>query len=330
MVDYFRTTRLKCKHTKDEDEMLIKGVSNKLSAEALKIVINAIYGKFGSDTFWLYDRFAQMQITINGQLMAMMVVEMLETNGIHVVSANTDGIIVKLPKGKEKIFDTITEYWCESNKLTADSEHYKLFVARDINNYFDIQTTGKIEFKGALDPKQYIKDLSKGYDMPIIAKAVYEYFANNIPVMETLRNHKDILDFCKTQNVGRQFDVVYDIIENKKIKHIHSQRHVRFYVSTKGVIIQKEDKTTGSRSRLASGKPVIILNSLDDKPIEERNIDYSYYYNECYKIIDPIKLKISPNQKGDVSKRIKSGKVLIKKLSHQYNTLFDNDDFENK
>lgn len=49
MVDYFRVTRIKCKHTADEVEQFIKGVHNKLSAEALKIVINAIYGKFGSN-----------------------------------------------------------------------------------------------------------------------------------------------------------------------------------------------------------------------------------------------------------------------------------------
>ena len=48
MVDYFRLTRIKCKHTKDEDGLIITGVHNKLAAEALKIVINAIYGKFGT------------------------------------------------------------------------------------------------------------------------------------------------------------------------------------------------------------------------------------------------------------------------------------------
>lgn len=47
MVDYFRLTRIKCKHTKDEDGQIVAGVHNKLAAEALKIVINAIYGKFG-------------------------------------------------------------------------------------------------------------------------------------------------------------------------------------------------------------------------------------------------------------------------------------------
>lgn len=162
--------------------------------------------------------------------------------------------------------------------------------------------------------------------MPIVAEAVFEYFKNNVPVMDTLRNHTDILDFCKTQNVGKQFDVVYDTFSNGKWTTVHSQRHVRFYVSTKGVIIQKEHKTTGKRSNLAGGKPVIILNSLDDKPIEERNINYGYYYEEAYKIIDPIKLGISPSTKANSKLGTKSGKVLLKKYARQYNTLFDDDE----
>ena len=328
MVDYFRLTRIKCKHTKDEDGLVVAGVHNKLAAEALKIVINAIYGKFGFEMFFLFDRFAQMQVTINGQLMVMMVVEALELDGIHVVSANTDGIIVKLPKDKEEDFKHITDDWCAQNKLGADSERYKLFVTRDINNYFDIQSNDKVEYKGGLDPKQYLKDLKKGYDMPIVAKAVFEYFAHDTPVMETLRNHKDILDFCKTQNVGKQFEVVYQKVENGKVIDVHSQRHVRFYVSTKGVIIMKENVNSNQRSVLASGKPVIILNKLDDKDISLRNIDYKYYYEEAYKIINPIKLGISPNQKGDKNKKTLSGKALLKKNFGLYNSLFDNEDME--
>ncbi|WP_337380413.1 hypothetical protein [Phocaeicola coprophilus] len=326
MVDYFRLTRIKCKHTKDEDGLIITGVHNKLAAEALKIVINAIYGKFGFEMFFLFDRFAQMQVTINGQLMVMMVVEALELDGIHVVSANTDGIIVKLPKNKEEDFKRITDDWCAQNKLGADSEQYKLFVTRDINNYFNIQSNDKIEYKGSLDPHQYLKDLKKGYDMPVVAKAVFEYFAHGVPVMETLRNHKDILDFCKTQNVGKQFEVVYQKVENGKVIDVRSQRHVRFYVSTKGVVIMKENVHDKKRSVLASGKPVIILNKLDDKDIALRNIDYKYYYEEAYKIINPIKLGISPNQKSNKDNKTLSGKALLKKNFGLYNNLFDNEE----
>lgn len=270
-----------------------------------------------------------MQVTINGQLMTMTLIEELELNGIHVISANTDGIVIKLPRDKFDVYKDITNRWNETNKMGADYETYKIIVSRDVNNYFDIQEDGTVEYKGALDPKQYLKELKKGYDMPIVAIAVFEYFVNNIPVMTTLRNHKDILDFCKTQNVGRQFDVVYDVNENGVIKHIRSQRHVRFYVSTKGVIIQKENKISGAKSKLAGGNPVCVLNSLDDLPIEERNINYGYYYNECYKIIDPIMLGVSPTHKGNRDKRILSGKCTIKKYSHQYSSLFDDENIEN-
>ena len=327
MLSYLKDTRVKCKHTKDSEKHIIDGVPNKIGAEALKIVINSIYGKLGSETFFLYDRFAQMQVTINGQLMTMTLIEELELNGIHVISANTDGIVIKLPYDKFDIYKEITDCWNKTNKMSADYEDYKLIASRDINNYVDIQSDGTVEYKGAFDPKQYLKELKKGYDAPIVAIAVYEYLVNNIPVMTTLRNHKDILDFCKTQNVGRQFEVVYDKCEKGIVTRIRSQRHVRFYVSTNGVIIQKENKITGARSKLAGGNTVCILNSLDDLPIEERNIKYSYYYNECYKIIDPIMLGISPNKKGDTTKKLLSGKVAIRRNSHQYNFLFDDDDF---
>jgi len=325
MVDYFKTSRVAAKHNKNKNGNVIEGVDDSLTAEALKIVINAIYGKLGSELFWLYDRLAQMKVTINGQLMTLNLIESLELEGIHCVSANTDGIIIKIPVDKQDKFKEITNAWNEHNKMSADGEYYKMLVNRDVNSYFDIQTNGDEEFKGDMDPLQYRKNYSKGYDMPIVAKAVYEYFANNVPVMETLRNHKDILDFCKTQNIGRKFNICYDKVVDGSITTVYCQKHCRFYASSKGVVIQKEDTTTGKKSVLCGGLPVILLNNLDDKPIEERDINYAYYYNECMKFINPIKLGISPNQKGDSQHKTVSGKLLLKKRFGLYNDLFDNE-----
>lgn len=318
MVKYFKDTRVKAKHTPDSEGYVIAGVPNAIAAEALKIVINSIYGKFGSELFFLYDRMAQLRVTINGQLMTMTLVEELELNGIHVISANTDGIVIKMPRDKESVFDDIVARWNETNKMGADSENYKSLFIRDVNNYFAIWTNDKVDYKGALDPLQYRKNLTKGYNAPIIAKAVYEYLVNNIPVMDTLKNHNDILDFCKTQLVGKQFNVVYTEIKKGSVTDTYSQRDFRYYVSKKGVLLQKEHEVTKHREKLASGLPVTLINSLDDKPIEERNIDYKYYYEEAYKIINPILLGIGNNAK--------KGKVTIKKYSQMYNTLFDYDD----
>ena len=133
MIGYLIETRVKCKHTKNEDGLVIKGVDNKIGAEALKIVINSIYGKFGSDLFWLFDNIAKLKVTINGQLMTMTLIEELELNGIHVISANTDGIVIKLPRDKFDVYKDITKRWNEFNRMGADFEEYEEIVSRDVD-----------------------------------------------------------------------------------------------------------------------------------------------------------------------------------------------------
>ena len=268
------------------------------------------------------DRLAVLQVTINGQLMIMMLCESLELAGIEVVSANTDGIVVKLYKRNKEKFEQIANDWKSLTKLDADSEEYNAYINRDINNYCIQEINGKISYKGALNPFMYAVDLQKGYDMPIVAKAVVEFFLNNKPVLETFYEATNILDFCKTQNVGRQFHVEFTKGFNTKVL----QRYVRFYVSNDGGIIEKVHSLNKNRNGLCAGQTVTILNSLDDKPIELRNINYKYYYNEAYKIIDPIKLRISPNQKGDANKKTKSGKTLLKQYNGCYNTLFEDNE----
>lgn len=168
-----------------------------------------------------------------------------------------------------------------------------------------------------MNPDMYRVDLQKGYDKPIIAKAVYEYFINKVPIMTTLQNATNILDFCSTQNVGRQFHVEETKVVNGEFTRIVCQRYVRYYISTKGYCIEKVHNITGARSRMAAGVKVQVLNTLDDKDISLRDIDYGYYYRECMKIIDPIKLSIT--NKG-------RGKSLIKRYSGAYQTLFNDNE----
>lgn len=309
LIHWLKETRVTAKHSKED---YIDGIPKDVLAQVLKIVINSIYGKLGFEKGDICDRLAVLKVTINGQLMIMMLCESLELAGIEVVSANTDGIVVKLHKKNKAKFEEIADEWKRLTKLDADSEEYKCYINRDINSYVIEELNGKVSYKGALHPTMYAVDLQKGYDMPIVAKAVVDYFLNNKPILETLYECKNILDFCKTQNVGRQFHVEFTVGTKREIL----QKNVRFYVTNKGGVIEKVNDNSGDRSGLCAGKQVTILNTLDDKRIEYRNINYSYYYQEALKIIDPIKLSISPKQKG--------GKSLIKKMSGQYQSLFDN------
>lgn len=311
LITWLKDTRVKAKHSKEP----INGIPAKLMAEALKIVINSIYGKFSFEHGELYDRMATLKVTINGQLMILMLCEELEMNGIQVVSANTDGIVIKLYDDKVDTFNNIADKWKAYTGLDADSEEYRCYINRDINNYLIQELNDKISYKGDFNPKMYIRDLSKGYDAPIVAKAVENYFLYNKPVMDTLRECTDVLDFCKSQNIGKNYHVEVVKVVNGKVVHIPYQRYVRFYVSTDGDVIEKVHNTDSSiKSRLAAGERVTILNTLDDTDISSRRISYKYYYQEALKIIDPIKLGIVPKGKG---------KTRIRKLSGFYNGLFD-------
>lgn len=316
LIHWLKETRITAKHSKED---YIDGIPKDVLAQVLKIVINSIYGKLGFEKGDICDRLAVLKVTINGQLMIMMLCEELELNGIEVMSANTDGIVVKLYKRKKEDFERIATNWKQLTKLDADSEEYKCYINRDINNYVIEELNGKVSYKGALNPNMYLVDLQKGYDMPIVAQAVVNYFLYNKPVLETLYECTNILDFCKTQNIGRQFHVEYTNNGQRQIL----QRNIRFYVTNRGGIVEKVDNNTMQRNNLCAGRQVVILNTLDDKRIEYRNICYSYYYNEALKIIDPIKLGISPNQKGDASRKLKSGKALIKKHAGMHQSLFD-------
>lgn len=320
LIKWLRDTRVQAKHSKED---FIDGIPKETLAQALKIVINSIYGKLGFEAGDICDRLAVLNVTINGQLLILMLCEELEMNGIEVMSANTDGIVVKLYKKDKEKFDEISNKWKEITGFGADAEEYKCYINRDINNYIIEELNGKISYKGALNPLMYAVDLQKGYDMPIVAQAVSNYFLLDKPVMETLYEATNILDFCKTQNVGRQFHVEYA----KGNEIIEMQRYVRFYCAMEGGILYKVDDIVANRkSNMCVGQQVVPLNSLDDKPIFERNINYQYYLEEANKIIDPIKLNISPKQKGNPNHKTKSGKSLIKKYSGMYNTLFDDNE----
>ena len=316
LVLWLRDTRINAKHSEEE---IIDGIPKDILAKALKIVINSIYGKMGQEKSDICDRLAVLKVTINGQLFILMLCEELELNNIEVISANTDGIVVKLYKKDKEKFDEIANRWQADTKLSADSDEYKSYINRDINNYFAEDLKGKIEYKGDYNPNIYKEDLSKGYSMPIVTKAVINYFTKDIPILETLYNERDILSFCITQNIGRKFHIEYYIGSGKTVM----QRQIRYYASKSGGNLFKVDEED-HRNNLCDGYRVKVLNSLDDTPIDDRDIDYQYYYVQALKLIDPIKLGISPNLKANNLTKTKSGKSLINKYSGDYNTLFDN------
>ncbi len=268
------------KITKDRIEA--KKTGNKIKADALKITVNSIFGKLGSETFWLEDAKAMLTVTVSGQLYLLMLIEELTLAGILVISANTDGIVCKIPKELEEKYKEVCQKWQEKTKFELEYTYYNLYIRSDINNYISRKEDNSTKEKG-----RFVKniDLKRAYRYPIIPFSIYEYFINNVPVEKTIINANNILDFCISQKAGGNF--LLEFHKNNEIQYL--QKTNRFYISKDGGKIIKRNKNTNKELGLFVNENTTILNDYDKEiPFDNYNIDFDFYIKEAHKYIDEI------------------------------------------
>lgn len=174
-------------------------VKAKTDNEGGKIMINGTFGKTGSPYSVLFAPQMLIQTTLTGQLSLLMLIEWFELYGVPVVSANTDGIVVKYPRDKLYIVDHMITEWEKRTSLIMERTEYTALYSRDINNYYAVKPNGEVKRKG-----EYAQatGMSKNPDVEICSDAVAEYLANGTPIHETIRNCRDIRKFVTIQRVN--------------------------------------------------------------------------------------------------------------------------------
>lgn len=278
------------KQIKDE-RIEAKHNGNKVKNETLKLALNGLSGNLQNEHNFCYSPFAVMQIRINGQLLLLMLAEKLTQLGCRIVQANTDGLFVLLKKDVYSKVNNVCREWEQLTKLTLEEERFKAMYQYAINDYFAITEDDKVKEKGMFITT--VK-LGKGLTPKIIPKAVINFFKNGVSVEETIKGCQDIRDFLMSEKTGKQWHVEYN---NKE-----QQRTNRFYASTNGAYLWKWKEKDTNRfdisipcptekqyQNMLTASGVTLLNYLDDKPIEERKINYRYYIMEAYKIIRELK-----------------------------------------
>lgn len=265
-----------------KERLEAKKNKDKVKADGLKITINSIFGKLGSETFWLQDAKAFLSVTVSGQLFLLMLIEKLVLAGIEVISANTDGIVSRIPRELENKYYELCKEWEKETDFELEYTDYSLYVRSDVNNYITKKASGEFKEKG-----RYLEeiDLKKGYKYPIIPKCLSDYFLKNREIIDTLKSSDNILDFCISQKTGKDFILEYRTEE--KVESL--QKTNRFYVSNSGGELVKVRQSNGGEIGLYVGNKTRILNDFDDAiPIENYDINYDFYEEEARKYIGNI------------------------------------------
>ena len=183
-----------------------KRKGDKKARQPFKIMDNAISGQMKEPGSALFDPMSNNTICINGQLLLLDLIEHLEAaDCCQLIQNNTDGIIIK-PHDYDRDFDTIDDVVWEWEQRTGMKMDFDIFIGhifqKDVNNYFLIdRETGAVKAKGA-----YVKKLSDlDYDLPIVNRAIVEYFTTGATPEKTIGACDSLRDFQKVVKVSSKY-----------------------------------------------------------------------------------------------------------------------------
>lgn len=192
-------------------------------ADSLKIVINGSFGKLGSKWSILYAPDLLIQVTLTGQLALLLLIEMLELAGVTVVSANTDGVLIKCSKAAEETVTRVVKEWEQATCFITEESRYKAVYSRDVNNYIAVKPDNKTKLKGAYSEKGSGGNtvLSKNAENLVCVDAVIAYLTKDVPIADTINACKDVRRFITIRNV-KGGAVKSDIYVGKTIRWYYS------------------------------------------------------------------------------------------------------------
>lgn len=162
-----------------------------------KIVLNGTFGKLFSRFSIFYAPEFGIAVTIGGQLSLLMLIERLELSGVRVVSANTDGIEMLVPWGRDHIADQVIEWWQQVTNLTLETKNYLQLSSRDVNSYISLQFDGSVKRKGVFGESGVLNN--KHPDCDVCADAVVAYLSTGKPLQDTIYECQDIRKFIRVR-----------------------------------------------------------------------------------------------------------------------------------
>jgi hypothetical protein len=287
--------RLELKPLAKKDKK-IKGIVG-----ALKLAVNSVYGKSSDMQSWIYDRQLTMFTTITGELSLLMLIEAYELADIHIISANTDGVTIKVHNDKVEKMNEINKWWMDLTSYELERTDYAKIIFSTVNDYLAIKTDGEIKKKG-----DFLTDfeLHKNKSARIIPIALERFFVNDVPVADTIRNHTNIYDYCLRQKASKDFHYEGHSKETKTVYN----KLIRYYVSNTGEKLLKvkndnSDSTAVNVSQVEAGEWLMtVCNHLTPKHRLD-NINHAYYIERAERIIHKIQLEgkkrkviVNPNQ----------------------------------
>lgn len=255
----------------------------------LKLILNATSGLLDNEHSWLYYPEGALRLRLIGQIILTKCIEECIINNWQVISANTDGIEVLVPKEELDDYKLYLNVIAEEFNLKLEFENYKKIVYKNVNNYICSTESGKVKRKGFFkldfDEKGNREiPLGDSVNELVIAKALNAYYIKDISPEEFIGNPDKydlhIYDFCKSNKISKDYEVFYNGTKQQNLN--------RYYFSKLSPYLFKKKKTKNTLEHINVGLGVILFNNYEEKSWKDYNINYQYYISCVNNLIEEI------------------------------------------
>lgn len=289
-----------------EKRIQAKKEGKKSITEAYKLLGNGSYGKMGEKFSWQYSPESLYKCTIGNQIELLMLVERLETNNIHVISANTDGILCLFNKKLLNKYYKLCKQWEEQvgNLLGGNLEftEYKYIVQTSVNDYLAVKENNTLKKRGDFTTDF---ELHKNKSARVIPLVLTEYYTKGTLPEDYLKTNLNIFDYCLCVKAKGKNKIL--LLDKKTGIETELQKVNRYYVSLEGKNLIKRlpalDYKPGTGqidifgnidigirySEIEAGWLSTIFNKIELKEFKDYGINLQFYLDKIYRIINLIK-----------------------------------------
>ena len=207
---------------------------------------------------------------------------------IKFLLVNTDGLEILCPKNKEKDVVQASLDFMTRLGFAIDVKKYKNLIIKNVNEYigeYDDSSVEKehLKLKGCFEID---KEIQKDVSARIIPIALKEYFINGIPVSTTIKNHKNIFDFCIRLKINKYSRAVFTNLNGDYFNRINLGRTTRYFCSNSGGSISVFYNNSETPNRINKDYSFTLFNKYYDS--DDYDINYQYYISEANKIKNAI------------------------------------------
>ena len=122
-----------------EERIEAKHNGDKIKNETLKLALNGLSGNLQSPVSFCYSPKTALKMRINGQLMILMLAEMLTDVGAVIKNANTDGLFYIITNDKIEQVHEIYKQWTAITKLDLEEDYFERFYQSAVNDYVGVK-----------------------------------------------------------------------------------------------------------------------------------------------------------------------------------------------